>query len=101
MNILFWKTPLIFETAWFHLLTLLEYFVSIIYMIPQEILKLNPAERLQWVEDIWDSLTDLPDSIPVTPAQRAELDRRLEKYRDDPHGAIPWDEVKRRILNQE
>ncbi len=81
-------------------MTALGYIASIICMIPQEILKLNPAERLQLVEDIWDSLIDLPDSIPVTPAQRAELDRRLAKYRNDPHGAIPWDEVKRRILNQ-
>ncbi len=82
-------------------MTFPEYPVSIICMIPQEILKLNPAERLQLVEDIWDSLIDLPDSIPITPAQRAELDRRVAKHRDDPHGAIPWEEVKNRILKRE
>lgn len=62
---------------------------------------MKPSERLELVEDIWDSLTDLPDSIPVTPAQKAELDRRLEKYRSQPHGGIPWTEVKNRILGRE
>lgn len=69
-------------------------------MTLQEILNLSPSERLQLVEEIWDTLVDLPEAIPVTPAQRAELDRRLEKYRQDPHGSIPWDEVKRQILNR-
>ncbi len=63
-------------------------------------MKMSPAERLQLVEEIWDSLADLPESIPVSPAQRAELDQRLEKYRQDPQGGIPWDEVKRQILNR-
>ena len=70
-------------------------------MIPQEILNLKPSERLELVEDIWDSLSDFPESIAVTPAQKSELDRRLAKYRSNPHGGIPWDEVKNRILGQE
>jgi putative addiction module component (TIGR02574 family) len=70
-------------------------------MIPQEIAKLNPAERLELVEDIWDSLTDLPEAVPVTAAQKAELGRRLARYRSDPHGGMPWSEVKSRILGRE
>lgn len=73
---------------------------NLILMVPQEIMKLSPAERLQLVEDLWDSLTDLQEAIPVLPAQRKELDRRLDKYRQDPHGGIPWDEVKRQILSR-
>lgn len=70
------------------------------FVIPKEILNLNPAERLQLVEDIWDSLVDISEAVPVSPAQKQELDRRLAKYRTDPHGSIPWDEVKKRILAQ-
>ena len=70
-------------------------------MIPQEIAVMKPSERLELVEDIWDSLTDLPGAVPVTPAQKAELDSRLEKYRAEPHGGIPWTEIKNRILGRE
>lgn len=70
-------------------------------MLTQEILNLSPTERLQLVEDIWDSLIDLQDAMPVTAAQRTELDRRLAKYKDNPHGGIPWPEVKQRMLGRE
>jgi len=66
-------------------------------MIPRQIAALKPAERLKLVMEIWDSLTDIPDSVPVTPAQKNELSRRAEKYRKNPHGGIPWSEVKKRL----
>jgi putative addiction module component (TIGR02574 family) len=62
-----------------------------------EIEKLTPAERLQLVEELWDSLCDQPDAIPLTEAQRAELDRRLDDLERDGPVGIPWDEVVRRI----
>jgi putative addiction module component (TIGR02574 family) len=36
------------------------------------------SERILLVEDIWDSIAKVPESVPLTPAQREELDRRLE-----------------------
>jgi len=56
--------------------------------------KLSIAERLQLVEDIWDSIADETESLPLTDAQKAELDRRLEQYRRDPDSAIPWEQVR-------
>lgn len=61
------------------------------------ILQLSVAERIQLVEDIWDSIVAAPESLPVTEAQRQELDRRLEAYREDPATVTPWHEVKKRI----
>ena len=56
---------------------------------------LSPEERLRLLEKIWDSLSD--DDVPLTAAQRAELDRRLDELdRDGPTG-IPWEEVLRRL----
>ena len=52
---------------------------------------LSPAERLQLVEELWDSLT--PDDIPLTPAQAQELDRREALHRADPIRGKPWREV--------
>jgi putative addiction module component (TIGR02574 family) len=63
-----------------------------------DVLELSPAERILLVEEIWDSVASVPESVEVTPAQRAELDRRLEAYRDDPKAGDPWEVVKARIL---
>lgn len=42
-----------------------------------QILQLPPGQRLQLVEDIWDSLALSEASVPVPEWHRAELDRRL------------------------
>ena len=56
---------------------------------------LTPEERLRLLEKLWDSLSD--GDVPLTSAQRAELDRRLvEMEREGPTG-IPWEEVLRRL----
>ena len=60
-----------------------------------DIKNLTAEERLALLGDIWDSLT--PEDVPVTDAQRAELDRRLDNLEDDRDLGIPWDEVLRRI----
>lgn len=59
-----------------------------------EILELPPSERLQLLEAIWDSLTEVPEAIPVSPEIREELDRRLESYYRSPDAARPWDEIR-------
>ncbi len=61
------------------------------------ILELSVAERIQLVEDIWDSIVASPESLPVTEAQRQELDRRLAAYHKSPEGNAPWTEAKQRI----
>jgi putative addiction module component (TIGR02574 family) len=62
-----------------------------------DISKLTPAERLQLVEELWESLCDTPDVVPLTDAQRAELDRRLDELEKEEPTGIPWDEVVERI----
>lgn len=61
--------------------------------------RLSVAERLQLVEDLWDSLTaEAPDeALQVTPELAADLDRRLAEHEADPASAIPWDEARARI----
>ena len=65
-----------------------------------DIAKLSPEYRLQLLEQLWDSLSATPEAVPMTDAQREELDRRLDELdRDGPVG-IPWDEVLHRIRNR-
>lgn len=66
-----------------------------------ELLKLPPAERVAIAEALWDSVLDAPeaaDLLPLTPEQDAEIDWRLAEHDRDPSTAIPWDEVRRRLL---
>ena len=55
------------------------------------------AERLQLVQDIWDTIAAAPEQLPVPEAQRQELDRRIEEYRRNPQGGSTWPEMKARI----
>ena len=65
----------------------------------KDILEMSVAERIQLVEDIWDSIAAVPESIPLTDDERQELDRRLEAYAQNPDEGISWYELKRRCLN--
>ncbi len=57
--------------------------------------KLSPEERLQLIEELWDSLSD--EDVPLTDAQCAELDRRVDYLEKHPDQVIPWEEVQRRL----
>lgn len=64
-----------------------------------EILQLSVAVRIQLVEDIWDSVVAFPEAIPLTEAQRLEIDRRLETYAQNPDDGISWNELKDQLSN--
>jgi len=66
--------------------------------LPQlDIDRLSAEERIQLAEELWESLLDRPEQIPLTPAQEAELDRRLEAYRRDREPGEPWREALAKI----
>jgi putative addiction module component (TIGR02574 family) len=65
-----------------------------------EVLELPVADRLRLVEAIWDSITECPEQLELSEAQRAELDRRLEAWRENPEAGSPWPEVKAKILHR-
>jgi len=62
-----------------------------------EILKLSVSERILLVEDIWDSIAEIPEEIVLTKAQEQELDARLDSYHKNPNAGSPWEMVKDRI----
>ena len=62
-----------------------------------EILQLTIAERIQLAEDIWDSVAAFPEAIPLTDAQKEELDRRLQAYAENSNEGISWDELRDKL----
>ena len=65
-----------------------------------EITRLSTAERIQLVEDIWDTIAMQPEEVALTEAQTQELDRRLEAYQQDPLAGASWQEVQQRVRQQ-
>ena len=56
--------------------------------------RLNVEERLALVEEIWASICADSTSVPLTDAQRVELDRRIADDDTLPENVIPWEEIK-------
>lgn len=51
-----------------------------------DIEKLTKDERLEPLEEVWDSLSRDPAGLPLTAEQEADLDRRLDSLDQD--GAV-------------
>ncbi len=57
------------------------------------------SERIELVEDIWDSIAEeTTASVQLSPEQRAELHRRLAAHRADPGSSIPWEQVRAHLF---
>lgn len=63
---------------------------------------LTIPERLQLVEDIWDSIAAAADAeaLPLTEAERLLLDERLDDRDAHPEAALPWSDVRARIVGK-
>jgi putative addiction module component (TIGR02574 family) len=58
-----------------------------------ELLELTPAERIELVEVLWDSVG--PEKMPpLSDEQIQECERELAAHRADPNSSIPWEEAK-------
>jgi putative addiction module component (TIGR02574 family) len=55
--------------------------------------QLSVSERLQLLEEIWDSVSAEVEKAPLTEAQKQEVDRRLAAHQANPEAAIPWEQV--------
>jgi putative addiction module component (TIGR02574 family) len=67
--------------------------------ITTECLKLSVTERIQLVEDLWDSVAnEAPASVVLTAAQSSELHTRLAAHRGNPESAISWEHVRSNLF---
>jgi putative addiction module component (TIGR02574 family) len=62
-----------------------------------DISRLTTDERLDLIEQLWDSLVKTQHQVPLSESQRVELDRRLDDMERDGGEGIPWEQVLRQI----
>jgi putative addiction module component (TIGR02574 family) len=64
-------------------------------------LSLSIPERIQLVEDIWDTIAAEAQSIDLTEDEKRIIDERLEAYHRNPDLGSPWEDVYKRILSRQ
>lgn len=66
--------------------------------------ELSADERIQLAEDLWDSLADLAEGMPIPAAHSEEIDRRRAAYLQDHDRGVPWrvvlDEIDARLTQK-
>jgi len=71
-------------------------------MTTTDYLKLSVSERIQLVEDIWDSIAaEASNTVELSQAQIAELHRRIAEHRADQSTSVPWEKVRRLLVMRE
>jgi putative addiction module component (TIGR02574 family) len=64
-------------------------------------LALSIPERIQLVEDIWDTIATGAEAIELTEDEKRIIDERLEAYHRNPDLGSPWEDVYKRILSRQ
>jgi putative addiction module component (TIGR02574 family) len=62
-----------------------------------DMLELSIPERIKLVGDLWDTIADNPDAVPLTEEHKNILKERLAAYNENPDAGSPWNDVKKRI----
>ena len=68
-----------------------------------ELVRLPSGERAELAMNLWDSLSadEREAELALSPVEAAELDRRWKEHLEGRNPAIPWDEVRRKLLDRE
>jgi putative addiction module component (TIGR02574 family) len=59
---------------------------------------LSAAEKIELLDALWESLE--ADELPLTEAQRAELDYRIARHEQNPSDVVPWEQVRAELFNK-
>ena len=63
-------------------------------------LNLSIPERIQLVEDIWDTIAAQADRAELTEEEKKVIDERLKRYHQNPNLGSPWEDVFKRIVSK-
>jgi len=54
----------------------------------------SPAQRLDLISRLWDSLSDSEEELPIPEWHWEILNRRLDEADANPEAGIPWEQVR-------
>jgi len=57
--------------------------------------RFSVQQRLELIERIWETFNR--DSLPFTPEQKREIQRRLKHYREHPESARTYEQIKSKL----
>lgn len=78
-----------------------EQIAAVLENVRSEFAKLPTAERLDLLGDLWDSMAaDADTNIPLTDAQKIEIDRRLAEHDAAPSTALDWSVVRAELWSK-
>lgn len=66
-----------------------------------QVFELTFPEKLQLLEDLWDSIAQTPEQILVLDWQKEELAKRKAAYLQNPDSGSSWEAAKERIRNRQ
>ena len=55
---------------------------------------MSVEDRIRLAEEIWETVSSDPGAVPVTDAQKQELDRRLDELDRNPEAGRTWEEFR-------
>jgi len=64
-------------------------------------LELSIPERIQLVEDIWDTIAEKTELAELTKEEKRIIDERLEAYHKNPELGSPWEDVYKRLVSRQ
>lgn len=64
-------------------------------------LGLSISERIQLVEDIWDTIATEAQVVELTEDEKRIIDERLEAYHRNPDLGSPWEDVYKRTVSRQ
>ncbi|NLD36293.1 MAG: addiction module protein [Desulfatiglans sp.] len=64
-------------------------------------LALSIPERIQLVEDIWDTIISEPEPIELTENDKKIIDERLEACHKNRESGSPWGDVYKRLVKEQ
>lgn len=69
-------------------------------LVATDTLDLSIPERIQLVEDIWDTIAAKADLVKLTEEEKKIIDERLKAYHQNPNLGSPWEDVFKRIVSK-
>jgi putative addiction module component (TIGR02574 family) len=58
-----------------------------------DLARLSREEQFELLDQLWETLGRDPKALPLSDAQKAELDRRLDELEAEGPVGLTWDEV--------